>query len=121
MSERGAGLLTRLRPPPALVVALTTGIALIVLIPLAVTSLPATVAVLFAIVLFLILVVLGFGRASEFFVILGACLVPMSNLHPVDAVSFITVADASFAVGFGLMLPDLMRALSTCRRPSPSG
>jgi hypothetical protein len=109
MRERGAGLLTRLRPPPALVAALTTGIALIVLIPLAVTSLPATIAVLFAIVLFLILVVLGFGRTSEFFVILGACLVPMSNLHPVDAVSFITVADASFAVGFGLMLPDLMR------------
>ena len=63
----------------------------------------------FAIVLLLALIVLGFGRTAEFFVILGACLVPMSNLHPVDAVSFITVADAAFAVGFGLMLPDLMR------------
>ncbi|MGH3474239.1 MAG: O-antigen ligase family protein [Aeromicrobium sp.] len=109
MSWRGAGLLTRLRPPPVLVAALITGLALAVLIPIAVTSTYGTVGVIFALVVFAGLVVVGFGYTSEFFVILGACLVPMSNLHPVDAVSFITVADASFAVGFGLMLPDLMR------------
>jgi O-antigen ligase len=109
MRERVAGLLARLRPPPTLVAAATTGIALVVLIPAAVISTPTTVIVFFAIALFLLLVVLGFGHTSEFFVILGACLVPMSNLHPVDAVAFITVADAAFAVGFTLMLPDLMR------------
>ena len=107
MRERGAGLLTRLRP--VLVAAFTTGIALVVLISVAVTSTPATIAVFFAIALFLLLIVLGFGHASEFFVILGACLVPMSNLHPVEVVSFITVADAAFVVGFGLMLPVLLR------------
>ena len=109
MSWRGAGLLTRLRPPPVLVAAFTTALALVVLIPVAVTSTYATIGVLVALVVFGALVVVGFGPTSEFFVILGACLVPMSNLHPVEAVSFITVADASFAVGFGLMLPDLMR------------
>jgi hypothetical protein len=109
MRVRAAGLLAQLRLPPGLVAAATTGIALAVLIPVAVSSTPATIAVIFAMVLLLALIVLGFGHTSEFFVILGACLVPMSNLTPVDAVSFITVADASFAVGFALMLPDLMR------------
>ena len=109
MIARGAGLLARLRPPPALVAAVITGLALVVLIPAAVSSTPVMIAVFFALVLFLGLVILGFGHTSEFFVILGVCLVPMTNLHPVDAVSFITLADAAFAVGFGLMLPDLMR------------
>ena len=109
MIERGAGLLTRLRPPPILVGAVVIGLALVVLIPAAVSSTVGTIVVFFALVLFLALVVLGFGHTSEFFVIVGVCMVPMTNLHPVDAVSFITVADAAFAVGFGLMLPDLMR------------
>jgi hypothetical protein len=109
MIARGAGLLARLRPPPALVAAVITGLALVVLIPAAASSTPVMIVVFFALVLCLALVILGFGHTSEFFVILGVCMVPMTNLHPVDAVSFITLADAAFAVGFGLMLPDLMR------------
>jgi O-antigen ligase len=109
MSGSGTGLLARLRPPPVLLAAVVTGLALVVLIPIAVTSTAAAIVVVFAIVLLLALTVFGFGHTSEFFVILGACLVPMSNLHPVEAVSFITVADAAFAVGFTLMLPDLLR------------
>jgi hypothetical protein len=109
MIARGAGLLARLRPPPALVAAVITGLAIVVLIPAAVASTPVMIAVFFALVVCLALVILGFGHTSEFFIILGVCMVPMTNLHPVDAVSFITLADAAFAVGFGLMLPDLMR------------
>lgn len=109
MIARGAGLLARLRPPPVLVAAVITGLALVVLIPAAVSSTPAMIGVFFVLVLCLALVIMGFGHTSEFFVILGVCMVPMTNLHPVDAVAFITVADAAFAVGFGLMLPDLMR------------
>ena len=109
MSGRGADLLTRLKPPPLLVAAVTTGIALVVLIPVAVSSTPATIVVVFAILLLLALIVLGLGYTAEFFIFVGACMVPMSNVHPVDAVSFITVADAAFAVGFGLMLPDLLQ------------
>lgn len=109
MIARGAGLLARLRPPPALVAAVITGLALVVLIPAAASSTPVMIVVFFALVLCLALVILGFGHTSEFFVILGVVMVPMTNLHPVDAVSFITLADAAFAVGFGLMLPDLMR------------
>jgi hypothetical protein len=109
MITRGAGLLARLRPPPRLVAAVTTGVALVLLIPAAVTSTVGTILILGALVLFLLLVVLGFGHTSELFVIVGVCLVPLTRLHPVDAVAFITFADASFAVGFGLMLPVLMR------------
>ena len=89
--------------------AVITGLALVVLIPVAVSSTPATIVVFFAILLFLALIVLGLGHTAEFFIFVGACMVPMSNVHPVDAVSFITVADAAFAVGFGLMLPDLLQ------------
>jgi len=102
-------LVSRLRPPPALLAAVATAMALVVLIPAAVFSTVTMIVVIFALVLLLLLVVLGFGHTSEFFVILGVFLVPMTNVHPVDAVSFITVADASFAVGFTLMLPELMR------------
>ena len=109
MIARGAGLLARLRPPPALVAAVITGLAIIVLIPAAVASTPVMIVVFFALVVCLALVIMGFGHTSEFFVLLGVCMVPMTNLHPVDAVSFITLADAAFAVGFGLMLPDLMQ------------
>jgi hypothetical protein len=109
MIARGAGLLARLRPPPALVAAVITGLALVVLIPAAAASMPVMIGVFFALVLCLALVIMGLGHTSEFFVILGAFMVSMTNVHPVDAVSFITVADAAFAVGFGLMLPDLMR------------
>jgi hypothetical protein len=109
MRGRPAGLSARVRPPPLLVAAASTGFAIVVLIPIAVSSTPATIVVVFSILLLLALLVLGFSHTAEFFVILGACLVPMSNLHPVDAVSFITVADAAFAVGFTLMLPDLLR------------
>jgi O-antigen ligase len=109
MIARGAGLLARLRPPPVLVAAVITGLALVVLIPAAVTSTVSTILVFGALVLLLLLVVLGLGYTSEFFVIVGVCLVPLTRLHPVDAVAFITFADAAFAVGFGLMLPDLMR------------
>ena len=109
MIARGAGLLARLRPPPALVAAVITGLAIIVLIPAAVASTPVMFVVFFALVVCLALVIMGFGHTSEFFVLLGVCMVPMTNLHPVDAVSFITLADAAFAVGFGLMLPDLMQ------------
>ena len=109
MNVRGAGLLTRLRPPPILVAAVTTGLALVVLIPAAVMSTVTTVLVFGVLVLLLLLTVLGFGRTAELFVVLGVLLVPLTRLHPVDAVAFITYADAAFAVGFGLMLPDLMR------------
>jgi hypothetical protein len=109
MIARGAGLLARLRPPPLPVAAVATGVALVLLIPAAVASTVGTIFVFGALVLFLLLVVLGFGHASELFVIVGVCLVPLTRLHPVDAVAFITFADASLAVGFGLMLPVLMR------------
>jgi hypothetical protein len=109
MNGRGAGLPTRLRPPPTLLAAVATALALVALIPAAVSSEVATALVVGALVLLLLLVVLGFGHTSELFVILGVLLVPLTRLHPVDAVAFITYADAAFAVGFGLMLPDLMR------------
>jgi hypothetical protein len=109
MIGSGAGLLTRLRPPPILVAAVVTGVILVLLIPAAVTSTTATILVFGALVLFLLLVLLGFGPTAELFIILGVGLVPLTRLHPVDAVAFITYADAAFAVGFGLMLPDLMR------------
>ena len=103
------GLLARLRPPQGVVAALVAAATLVVLIPAAVMSTMVTVMVFAMLVLFLLLVVLGFGRTSELFVILGVLLVPLTRMHPVDAVSFITYADTAFAVGFGLMLPDLMR------------
>ena len=108
MNGRGAGLLARLRPPPLLVVALITGLALVVLIPVAVSSTPAMIGVFFALVLFLALILLGFGHTAEFFVILGVCH-GADDQPPPRPSRFITVADAAFAVGFALMLPDLMR------------
>ena len=109
MTLPGAALLSRLRPSPALASAGITGVLLIALIPLAVTSTIGAIITCFSVVLLIALIVLGLDRTGELFIILGACLVPLSRLTPVDALSFITVADAAFAVGFVLLLPYLLR------------
>lgn len=97
---------------PTLVASIVTTVSLALLLSLAVTSaLGAMVAIGIALLL-VGLVCLGLAPTAEAFVILGAFLVPMSKVHPSGALSFVTAADAAFALGFGLMFPDLVsRAL----------
>ena len=95
---------------PKLVASLVTGAILVPLCILAVSSMPGSAAMSIGIALLVLgLVGLGLGRTAEAFVLLGAFLSPMNNLHTSGALSFVTAADAAFAVGFGLMVPDLIR------------
>lgn len=94
---------------PMLVAACVTIALLVPLCVLAVSSVPGSAAISIGIALLTLgMVGLGLGRTAEAFVLLGAFLAPMNNLHTSGALSFVTAADAAFAVGFGLMVPDLI-------------
>jgi hypothetical protein len=102
------GLLLR-RITSTAVPAISTAVCLLLLLVLAVTSSQGAVAAIGIALALIGLVCLGLGRTAEVFVILGAFLVPMNDLHSSGALSFVTAADAAFALGFGLMFPDLVR------------
>lgn len=106
MAERR--LLRRIAPP-TVVAAISTVVSLVLLSVLAVTSSQGAVVAIGIALVLLGLVCLGLGRTAEAFVILGAFLVPMNDLHRTGAFSFVTAADAAFVLGFGLMFPDLVR------------
>jgi hypothetical protein len=95
---------------PTLVAACVTVAILVPLCVLAVSPVPGSAAISIGVALLALgLVGLGLVRTAEAFVLLGAFLAPMNNLHTSGALSFVTAADAAFAVGFGLMVPDLIR------------
>ncbi|MGI9084583.1 MAG: O-antigen ligase family protein [Aeromicrobium sp.] len=93
---------------PALTAAIATGVALLLLIVMGMSSTLGAVAAVGAAVLLLGLVSLGLSRTAEALVLLGALLVPMNDLHTSGAASFVTAADAAFVLGFTLMIPDLL-------------
>lgn len=107
-SAEKKGPLSRVAPPTA-VAAISTTVSLALLLALAVTSSQGAFAAIGIALVLLGLVCLGLGRTAEAFVVLGAFLVPMNDLNRSGALSFVTAADAAFALGFGLMFPDLIR------------
>lgn len=106
--ERARRSLRRRLGHPTLVAAILTVVSLAMLLPLAATSMPGSVVAIGVTLVLLGLICLGLGRTAEAFVILGAFLIPMNDLHTSGPLSFVTAGDAAFAIGFGLMFPDLV-------------
>lgn len=107
--ERAERNLGRRIARPTLVAAILTAVSLVLLSVLAVTSSQGAIVAIGVALVLLGLVCLGLGRTAEVFLILGAILVPMNDLHISGPLSFVTAGDAAFALGFGLMFPDLVR------------
>lgn len=93
---------------PTMVAATTTGAILLPLVALTFTSTLGAIAAVVVAVLVLGLATLGLGRTAQTLVILGALLAPMNDLTAPGGASFVTAADAAFALGFLLMMPDLL-------------
>lgn len=112
VSSRRMSALRRTLGPgarPSLLATVLTMVSLLALSVLAVSSSLGAVVAIGVALMVLGLVSLGLGRLAEALVVLGAFLVPMNDLHTSGPLSFVTAADAAFALGFGLMFPELAR------------
>lgn len=92
-------------------------VALAIVLPLGMYSLVLAVGFAFVLVTLTLTALLGLERTGNLFLLAAITAAPLNNLRPVPALSFVTLADALFAVGFLILIPHF--AGTSLKLPSP--
>jgi O-antigen ligase len=99
---------TWLEPVRSAVPAIVTGLAVVLLVPRAASSMVVGIVLLLALLGVAVLAVVGFEGAAIGFLFLGTALSPLDNLRPVPALAFASTSDIILLLGVFALLPVLI-------------
>jgi O-antigen ligase len=88
--------------------AIVTGLALVLLVPRAASSVVVGVVLLLVLTGVAVLAVVGFEGAAIGFLVLGTALSPLDNLRPVAALAFASTSDIILLLGVFALVPVLI-------------
>ena len=92
-------------------------LALAIVLPLGMYSVVLAAAFAFLLVTLTLTALLGLERAGGLFLLAAITAAPLNGLRPIPALSFVTLADILFAVGFLILIPHF--AGTALKLPSP--
>lgn len=92
-------------------------LTLAIVLPLGMLSPVLAVGCAFALMTLTLTALLGLERTGNLFLLMAITAAPLNNVRPVPALSFVTLADILFAVGFVILVPHF--AGTSLKLPSP--